>query len=344
MSDSIQINDRLVRVIGILFFGIVIPNATGLIAHHNHPLAYLVLAYLYFVLIAFLIWQGNRFMLFKLEEKYNWFINPMQKVIMILGGNVFYTAPLVVLMLFIWYSLHGQEPMWEVIKITAIVCVVCVIFVTHVYETTFLIKQRASDVIKAEQLEKARIQAQLEALKNQIDPHFMFKSLNSLSYLIDENPAKAKKYTSSLAEVYRYILANKNQKLVMLEDELLFLNKYLSLLQLRFGPTLNVQFDISKNAGAQFLIPPISIFIALENVVKHNEISTRKPMEVSILQENNKLHIKNKLQLKTLQKKSSKIGLNNLNERFKIIIGQGIKISENETQFNLELPLLTLDG
>ena len=344
MSQQIKINDKLVRIIGVQFFGFIIPNATGLVTNENRSALFLVGAYAYFMLISFLIWQGNRWILFKLESKYNWFINPAQKIILLLGANVFYTAPLVVVMLYAWYSFIGAPANWSVIQITAVVCVICVIFITHVYETIFLIKQRETDIIEAERLEKSRVKAQLEALKNQIDPHFMFNSLNSLSYLIDENPTKAKNFTSSLAEVYRYILSNKDERLVLLEDELIFLNKYMELLQLRYGNDLKVEFDIDNKIRSNYLIPPISIFMALENVVKHNEISSRYPMRVSINKNDHWLNISNQIRKKKSLQHSSKIGLKNLEARFKILVGEGININDDRNTFCIQLPMLELNG
>ncbi|MEO1049897.1 MAG: histidine kinase [Bacteroidota bacterium] len=344
MADKIEVNDKLVRIIGIQLFGIVIPNATGLVDNADRSVTFLMLTYAFFILIAFSIWQGNRYLLFKLQERVDWFNYPGQKVVMLLTMNIFYTAPLTVGMLLIWYYLAGKPADWEVIKITAIVCVVCVVFVTHVYETVFLIKQRESDKIKGEQLERAKVQAELEALKNQIDPHFMFNSLNSLSYLIDENPEKAKEFTESLAEVYRYILSNKDQKLVLLEDEISFLKKYISLLKLRFDRALKVNFHLPTAEQADFLIPPISIFIAVENVVKHNEISRKTPLSVDINQEGNGLTVSNRIIRKKNVKHSSKIGLKNLDERFKILTGQGIDASPVDGYFKLHMPLLKLNG
>lgn len=344
VNDKIDINDRLVRIIGIQFFGIVIPNATGLISNSDRSVYYLIGAYAYFTLIAFLIWQGNRIILFKLEEKYNWFINPAQKVVMILGGNVFYTAPLVVLMLLGWYRVSGNQADWTVIQITAVVCVICVIFITHAYETVILIKQRESDKVKGEKLERAKIQAELEALKNQIDPHFMFNSLNNLAHLIDKNPGKAKEFTENLAEVYRYILSNKESKLVMLEDELLFLNKYIALLHLRFDDSLKVDFNLDDQDKARFLIPPISIFFALENVVKHNEISRRHPMAVEIGKKGHILYITNPVKERKQKPHSTQVGLVNLDERFKIIVGSGINTEMENNKFKLQLPMLPLAG
>ena len=344
VENKIDVNDKLIRIIGIQFFGVIIPNATGLVSSNDRSVSFLMLTYGYFILISFLIWQGNRWLLFKLEARYNWFINPAQKVIMILGANIFYTGTLVVVMLLIWYHITGRIADWEVIKITAGVCIICVIFITHAYETVFLIKERESDKVKTEKLEKARVQAELEALKNQIDPHFMFNSLNSLSHLIDHDPAKAKEFTESLAEVYRYILSNKDRGLVILQDELLFLQKYLSLLYLRFDDALRVDFEIEEKSKSEYLIPPISIFIAIENVVKHNEISRRSPMQIRLVQKDDSLHIINKVAAKKTLHHSSKIGLANLEERFRIIVGKGITAGKHEGRFEVQLPMLKISN
>ncbi len=342
MGDKIKINDVVIRIIGIQFFGIVIPNATGLFDNTDKSITHIMLAYGFFMLIAFLIWQGNRFFLFRLQEKFDWFIHPIQKVVVLLAMNVLYTAPLVICMLYLWYKINDMPVDWVVIQITTVVCVICVIFITHVYETVFLIKQRENDIVKGEQLERAKAQAELEALKNQIDPHFMFNSLNSLSYLIEHNTNEAKKFTESLAEVYRYILSNKDQTLVILEDELTFLDKYIAMLDLRFKAALQVDFSFQETVKSEFLIPPISIFIAVENAVKHNEISKTKPLVVEVKQFGDWLSISNKKVRKKSLLHSSKIGLKNLDERFKIIVGKGIKISNTERWFELQLPMLKL--
>lgn len=341
-TDQTKVNDKLIRIIGVQFFGIVIPNATGLITSNDRSAIYLIFTYGFFILLAFLIWQGNRFFLFRLQKKFDWFIHPLQKMVVLLAMNVFYTAPLVILMLLLWYYGSGNAVDWQVIQTTVLVCVISVIFITHVYETVFLIKQRQSDMVRSEQLERARAEAELEALKNQIDPHFMFNSLNSLSHLIDEDQAMAKQFTESLAEVYRYILSNKERELVLLEDELDFLDKYIALLKLRFGEALQVNFDLETSGQGQYLIPPISVFIALENVVKHNELSKNAPLGVDIEQAEASLTISNPIVKKKSLYHSTKIGLNNLNERFKITVGNGVNVNEEGGHFRLTMPLLKL--
>jgi len=343
-TDKTKVNDKLIRIIGVQFFGIVIPNATGLITSNVRSASFLIITYGYFILMAFLIWQGNRFFLFRLQKKFDWFIHPLQKTVVLLAMNVFYTAPLVIAMLLLWYEGSGNPVDWQVIQTTVIVCVISVIFITHVYETVFLIKQRQSDMVRGEQLERAKAEAELQALKNQIDPHFMFNSLNSLSYLIDENQGKAKEFTESLAEVYRYILSNKDRELVLLEDELDFLDKYIGLLKLRFGEALQVNFNLEAEGKGQFLIPPISVFIALENVVKHNELSMAAPLGVDIKQDQAELMVSNRIVKKNSLYHSTKIGLNNLNERFKITVGNGVHIDQEGDYFRLTLPLLKLSN
>lgn len=342
--EKLKVNDKLIRIIGVQFFGVVIPNATGLITNSDRSITYLLATYAFFIVMTFLIWEGNRFFLFKLQKRFDWFIHPLQKTVVLLAMNVFYTAPLVIGMLLLWFYGSENPTDWTAIQTTVIVCVIAVVFITHVYETVFLIKQRQEDLVRGEQLERAKAEAELEALKNQIDPHFMFNSLNSLTYLIEENQDKAKLFTESLAEVYRYILSNKDQELVILEDELAFLQKYVDLLKLRFGEALQVVYDIREAEKNQYLIPPISIFIALENVVKHNELSKNAPLIVDIEFKADGLLIRNPIVEKKSLYHSTKIGLNNLKERFRIIVDKEVVINNDGEHFELVLPLLKLSN
>lgn len=342
--EKMKVNDKLIRIIGVQFFGIVIPNATGLISNSDRSITYLLGTYAFFIVMTLIIWEGNRFFLFRLQKRFDWFIHPMQKTVVLLAMNVFYTAPLVIGMLLLWFYGSGNPVDWSAIQTTVIVCVTAVVFITHVYETVFLIKQRQEDLVRGEQLERARAEAELEALKNQIDPHFMFNSLNSLSYLIDQNREQAKQFTESLAEVYRYILSNKDQELVILEDELAFLQKYIDLLRLRFAEALQVVFDVKEEEKAQYLIPPISIFIALENVVKHNELSKASPLTVNVELEEEALSVRNRIIEKKSLYHSTKIGLNNLRERFRITVNREVTINNDGQHFELILPLLRLSN
>src|SRR5690606_34942561 len=120
---------------------------------------------------------------------------------------------------------------------------ICVTFVTHVYETVFLIREREDDRLRVARLERAGALAQLDALRSQVDPHFLFNSLNTLNWLIDSDPVRAGRFTETLARIYRYMLKQRAHETVPLRDELDFTEDYLSLLSLRFGAALELRRD-----------------------------------------------------------------------------------------------------
>jgi LytS/YehU family sensor histidine kinase len=300
--------------------------------------------YVYFIILAAMIWQGNRYLLFRTRKRFTWFDKPIEKLILLLVNNIFYTSPLTVAWLCMWYRLAGFEKVnWDAIQLVVLINVICVLFVTHVYETVFMVKEQQSEQLKNAELSRAKAEAELAALKNQIDPHFMFNSLNSLSYLISKDQQKASLFTEHLADVYRYILSQKEQTLVLLEDELDFTHKYTELLHLRFGKALLFKKHFNGALDKRFLIPPTSVFVALENAVKHNEISEQFPLQIDIDLQDDYLIIRNKIRQKRNLQHSSKIGLKNLDERFRIVTGKNIRSGKTEDAFfKVELPLIPL--
>lgn len=342
-KSEIELNDNRFRWIGIPFFGVLIPNATGLFGSLTISSPIYWVGYIYFILLAYLIWQGNRYLLFRTRKRFTWFDKPMEKLILLLMNNVFYTAPLTIAWLCIWYVWVGfSKPDWSAIEMVVLINVICVLFVTHVYETVFLVKEKESESIKNEQLQRAKAEAELIALKNQVDPHFMFNSLNTLTHLVKTDSTKALLFTENLAEVYRYILIQKDHTLVMLEDELEFTHRYTDLLHLRFGKALVINKRFNGSAEKDYLIPPTSVFVAFENAVKHNEISEQKPLYIDVEVNDNQLVITNQIQEKGSIQNSPKIGLQNLAERFQLITGNQIKTINQNGKFVVSLPLTPL--
>lgn len=343
-SADVKLNDNLIRLLGIPFFGLVIPNVSGLFGDLSVTDPKYWLGYIYFVTLAYLIWQGNRYLLFRTRKRFTWFDKPIEKLILLLVNNIFYTSPLTVGWLCLWYNLAGFDKVnWTSIQLVVLINVICVLFVTHVYETVFMVKEQQGEQLKNAELSRAKAEAELAALKNQIDPHFMFNSLNSLSYLISKDQKKASLFTDNLAEVYRYILSQKDQMLVLLEDELTFTHKYTELLHLRFGQALIFKKHFEDSKEKRYLIPPTSVFVALENAVKHNEISEQLPLQVNIDLRDDHLIISNKIREKRNLQHSSKIGLKNLDERFRIVTGKNIVSGKSEDQiFEVKLPLIPL--
>ena len=143
-------NDLGIRLMLIPAFGIGIPHLTGLLTPFGPETRTHWLSYPWFILISFLIWHGNRFFLIQQRKHLDWFSHPFRKVSLLLFANIFYTAPLTVSMLLFWYYTVGLKTDWAVIRTATLACIVCVVFITHVYETVYLIQQRESDLLTFE--------------------------------------------------------------------------------------------------------------------------------------------------------------------------------------------------
>jgi hypothetical protein len=343
-SENIEkLNDLGFRIILIPFFGVAIPLITGMVDYSTFSLWKGKLSFIYTIGIAFIIWQGNRYLLFTLRSYFDWFNKPIRKILALLLAVSFYTIPVSALLLIGWYHVFARGNVhWDTVSTATLIIMICVIFITHVYETVFLVRDSESEMVRSEQLQRAKVQAELEALKNQIDPHFIFNSLNTLSHLIEEKPLKAKQFNDHLADVYRYILQNKAKDLVLLREEVLFIIDYFSLLMIRFDSAVKLDIQVDEFIWDQYLIPPISLQVLIENAIKHNEFSDAIPLIITITMENGELQVHNKIHKKDLRKLSSKIGLQNLNERYLLITGKQIAVQEKNNEFVVQLPILKI--
>ena len=321
----------------------VIPLVTGMINYQALSLWQIKLSFLFTIGIAFIIWEGNRYLLFTLRTYFDWFNKPVRKIAVLVLAVSFYTIPISALLLVIWYKLFNAGIVnWDVIATTILMMMICVLFITHIYETVFLVREAESEKLKKEQLERARAEAELEALKNQIDPHIIFNSLNALSHLIEKDPVKAKQFNDNLADVYRYILQNKARELVLLHEEMVFLTDYFSLLKIRFEQAVQLQIGINPAMYDQYLIPPISLQILVENAIKHNEFTDAVPLIITIKMQNDELIIHNQVRKKILRKTSSRIGLQNLGERYRLTTSKEISVTESASDFTVSLPVLKI--
>lgn len=340
--EKVKLKDGMIRMIGIPFFGSAIPNVTGLFGSLSVGDALYWFGYVVFIGLAALIWEGNRYLLFRTRQRFTWFDKPIEKLILLFMNNIFYTAPVTTSVLCLWYNIAGFSVKWDTILVVSLINVICVLFITHVYETVFMVKEQQNEQIKNAELQRAKAEAELAALKNQVDPHFMFNSLNTLTHLIKVDPSRALEFTENLAEVYRYILIQKDHTLVLLDDELDFTTKYTDLLHLRFGKALIIKKNFNGLAGKEFLIPPTSVFVAFENAVKHNEISEKTPMLIDVDLKEGVLLIMNSVRERKNVGHSSKIGLKNLDERFRLVTGKGINAGRKEEKFVVQLPLVPI--
>lgn len=182
--------------------------------------------------------------------------------------------------------------------------------------------------------------AQFESLKNQIDPHFLFNSLNVLSSLIEENPDTAQRFTTSLSKIYRYVLEQKDKELVTVEEELTFAKTYMNLLKMRFENSISYELPEGFD-NLEAKVVPLSLQLLLENTIKHNVVSEQKPLQIKIYIENNYLVVENNFQKKDVLQDRKGVGLQNIVDRYSLISERKVVIEQSETFFKVKIPILT---
>ena len=204
----------------------------------------------------------------------------------------------------------------------------------------YLYKWYQENKLKEQKVIAGNASAKFESLKNQIDPHFLFNSLNVLSSLIEENPDNAQRFTTSLSKIYRYVLEQKDKELVLVEEELAFAKTYMNLLKMRFENSISYELP-SEYDNSEARVVPLSLQLLLENTIKHNSASEQKPLHIKIYVENNYLVIQNNLQKKEVLQERKGVGLQNIVARYALISERKVLIDENESDFKVFIPILT---
>ena len=207
-------------------------------------------------------------------------------------------------------------------------------------EGVFFFSQWKTSAVQAERYKKESIRAQFESLKNQVNPHFLFNSLNTLSALIDYDQEMSKEFVDNLSSVYRYVLQHKDEELVSVSSELDFVTTYIALLKKRHGDklTFDVQVDPSCYNGQ---IPPLTLQILVENAVKHNVASRKKPLHIDILSRVDMIYVENKIQPK-LNVDSTGVGLKNIKSRYDFLTDRSLTIQNESEMFQVGIPILNL--
>ena len=214
------------------------------------------------------------------------------------------------------------------------------IIISLFFHLLYFYKALQEKRVKEQKIIAGTASAKFDALKNQLDPHFLFNSLNVLASLIDENPQKAQKFTTSLSKVYRYVLEQKEKELVSLEEELNFARTYIKLLEMRFENS--IQFEIPENLNTRDAkVVPLSLQLLLENTIKHNVASEDQPLRIRIFEENDYLVVQNNYQKKEVLSTRKGVGLQNIVNRYNEVTQRNVFIEQNEAFFKVKLPLLT---
>ncbi len=296
---------------------------------------------------SFILGIGNGIINSYLDTKWNWVTETNQRVWAGIISTIIFTIIAVLFIHFVQYvvifnydlSVLGKE---KVIYSILFGVVISLGVATFFHAKGFMLEWKKSvkqETTQHEIVAKTET-AKFETLKSQIDPHFLFNSLNVLTSLIGENPNQAEKFTTKLSKIYRYVLEQRNKELIPLEEELKFARTYMELLQMRFEDAVkfNIPVEVSNS---DLKIVPLSLQLLLENAVKHNVVSSTKPLEINIFEEDGFLQIQNNINPKETIGKSTKVGLRNIADRYGLITSRNVEITNNNKIFTVSLPLLT---
>jgi sensor histidine kinase YesM len=342
MNKQLALNDRMVKIVGIPTIGILVPNLTGLITNRLYNYSELAACYLFFIVVVFLVWEGNVRLMYYIRARIPWSKTSYYKIVIaFFCTNIVYSGFLTFGLLHLWIlASYEPQPATEHLIDTVLLIIIAACFISNIYEIIFLNLEKKYNESKVEQLNVAKAQAELEALKNQIDPHFIFNSLNTLSFLITRDPQNARLYNDTLARVYRYILSNKERDLVLLREEVEFISNYFYLLKIRFAEAISMVIQITDLSAENFLIPPISLQALVENAIKHNEFSEKKPLTIDVSISADYVIVRNIMNRRSDPQPTSKIGLSNLDNRYKLLTKRNIQVENNFQSFTVKLPIV----
>ena len=239
-----------------------------------------------------------------------------------------------------YINIGGMEVRMQNYPLVLLIGAVCNLLATSFNEGASFFEKWRKLVDESEQLKRENLQSQLEGLKGQVNPHFLFNSLNSLSSLISDEPQKAEKFLDELSKVYRYLLRTNEDGLTTLETEMQFIYSYFHLLKTRYGDGLNLDVKIDGRF-LEYMIPPLTLQILVENAVKHNMILKDSPLNILIMTTNSgKLLVSNNLQRKERMVSSNRVGLINIVNKYRLMKQEDISVRDDGKEFAVAIPLI----
>src|SRR5262245_8278383 len=206
-----------------------------------------------------------------MQRREDWLKRPLRRLAALLAAILLYSIPVVAVLIEIWRTVTGDPGTNAyALPMTLLATVTIVVVITHVYETVFLLRDWESVRLRNARAEQARLEAELEALGREVDPHFLFNNLNALAHLIDERRPGASAFINALGTSYRYVLDSRGRRLVSLSEELDALRRHETLAAIRFASAFTLTIDVDRTRSGTLLIPPVTLGELFQNALKHN--------------------------------------------------------------------------
>ncbi|MBP7506599.1 MAG: histidine kinase [Prolixibacteraceae bacterium] len=285
--------------------------------------------------------------LFRLVERgwLSWVKRPFRSLVIALSFHLIYSTIAILFVNWLYFIVISNQSFklffsWGGHFILLSEYVILLIITAIIYAKSFF-KEWRIEVTEGEKLKQEAISLQYQVMQNQVNPHFLFNSLNTLGSLIDIDTKKAKEFTRELSLFYRELLFFKDKDLISLKEEISFLERYIYLQKIRFGDNFNVEIDLGNNITGEVI--PMSVQMMVENAIKHNIISNERPLSINIgLLSENELFVENNFQPRENVQGSNRIGLNNLKERYMFLTGKELTINNDSKKFRVTIPLIIL--
>ncbi|HBH47955.1 MAG TPA: hypothetical protein DDX98_04915 [Bacteroidales bacterium] len=277
----------------------------------------------------------------RLDRRHSWSKSPNRRFWL---QFIYHSIVGIILVLSLRYmvDIFISKQFFYVLRIE-ILSVLVIVFTILSYEIleygSYLAYHSKYSLAEMERFKKENAEFRFETLMNQVNPHFLFNSLNTLSSLVYEDADTASKYIRELARVYRYVLENKQNELVPLNTDLDFVGAYIYLLELRFKDMISFDFKLNDEHSDK-LIAPMTIQLLIENAVKHNIVSRKKHLKIKVFSEDDYLVVSNNIQLRPVKEYSSGIGLTNIKSRYAYLNNNQVIVQETDTDFIVKIPLI----
>ncbi|TXK52831.1 histidine kinase [Pontibacter qinzhouensis] len=308
------------------------------------PLHDAIYHFLFSYTIFILIWKGNSSLLVPMLAKhYPWLHNPTKRLFISIVATVLLTVVIVVFVTVAFLTYRGFTPQellarnWSGTLLPPIVATFLISLSFHSWHFLQSWRQTAID---AERLEKENIASQYESLKAQVNPHFLFNSLNVLTSLVETDQKQAVKFIRKLSEVYRYVLDSRQKEVVPLQEELAFLESYIYLQKIRHGEALQIQNNLPPHLNP--MVVPLALQLLLENAIKHNMALEEEPLLVHLFVSNDNLVMQNNLQERRVREESTGTGLANIIARYSYLTSKPVQVQKTDQAFIVKLPMLEL--
>ncbi|MBN2348380.1 MAG: histidine kinase [Bacteroidales bacterium] len=284
---------------------------------------------------------GNWILGVNTGKRLNWSKNPKKANMISLLSFIFYGISVSLAVpyffsVYVW-RLSGDLIYTHVIN-NAFVAITVDLIIISIYYSQYLVHFWGKTIQKTEELKRENLLAKYEALKNQVNPHFLFNSLNTLSGLVEQHPEKAPEFIKKLSDIYRYVLEQREKELTPLENELQFVKNFFYLLKIRFGNGIHLNQNISDSQDIQ--IAPLGLQMLVENAIKHNVISDEKQLSINLELEDGYIVVRNNILKKSSSISSNPVGLENLKSRYTYLTGKPVIVNVTEYYFEVKLPIL----